>query len=66
MFTYLSKSPRQKILHVCNRMFTEHVLLAAWHDAIVISFSKPGKNASDPKCYAPTVLSNCFGKIVKK
>ena len=40
----------------------EYVFPNAWHDAIVIPFPNPGKDATDPKNYLPTVLTSCSCK----
>ena len=53
MTKYLSQNPINNLLHLFNRIFTEHVLPAAWHDAIVITFPKPGKHPTDQKKLPP-------------
>ena len=66
MIKHLSQNSLKNLLHLFNRIFKEHVFPAAWHDAIVIPFPKPGKDSSDPKNYRPIALTSCLCKILEK
>ena len=51
MIKHLSRNSLKNLLHLYNRIYTEHIFPSAWHDAIIIPFPKPGKDATDPKNY---------------
>ena len=57
MIKHLSQNSLKNLLHLYNRIYTEHVFPSLWHDAIVIPFPKPGKDATDPKNYRPIVAA---------
>ena len=66
MIKHLSPKSLKNLLHLYNRIFIEHVFPVAWHDAIVIPFPKPGKDATDPKNYQPVAFSCCLCKTLEK
>ena len=66
MINHLSQNSLKNLLRLYNRIFTELVFPAAWHDAFVIPFPKPGKNATNPENYRPVALTSCFCKILEK
>ena len=66
MIKHLSHNSLKNLLHLYNRIFTEHIFPAAWHDAIVIPFQKPGKDPTDPKNYRPIALTSCLCKLLEK
>ena len=66
MIQHLSQNSLKNLLRIYNRIFTEHVFPNTWHDAIVIPFQKPGKDATDPKNYRPIALTSCLCKILEK
>ena len=63
---HLSQNSLNNLLLLYNRIYAEHVFPAAWHDAIVIPFPKPGKDTTDPKNYRPIALTSCLCKILEK
>ena len=66
MINHLSQNSLKNLLRLYNRIFTEHVFPAAWHDAIVIPFPKPGKDTTNPKNYRPIALTNCLCKVLER
>ena len=66
MIKHLSQNSLNNLLHLYNRIFIEHVFPAAWHDAVVIPFQKPGKDSTDQRITAPSPSLAAFAKSWKK
>ena len=66
MIKHLSQNFLKNLLCIYNRIFTEYVFPTAWHDAIIIPFQNPSKNATDTKNYRPLALTSCLYKILEK
>ena len=66
MIKHLSHASKKNLLNLYNRIWNEQTFPDAWHEAIVIPFHKPGKDASDPKNYRPIALTSCVCKLLEK
>ena len=66
MIKHLSQNSFKNLLNLYNRIWIEYVFPTAWHDAIVIPFPKPGKDATDPNNYRPMPSQVVSAKLKKK
>ncbi|XP_076360261.1 uncharacterized protein LOC143252270 isoform X1 [Tachypleus tridentatus] len=63
MLHHLSPASLDVLLIVFNWIWQENVFLDAWYQAIILSFSKPGKDPKIPSNYRPIALTSHLASI---
>ncbi|GBL76153.1 hypothetical protein AVEN_234436-1 [Araneus ventricosus] len=66
MLRHLNTTFLSNQLLLCNRIWTEQKYPSQWHEAIVISILKPGKDPSNPLHYRPIALTSCLCKTLER
>ena len=66
MIKYLSYSAVSFLLYVFNKSFKEGTFLRKWKQAVVLPFSKPGKDAQLPDNHRPIALTSCASRLLEK
>ena len=66
MFKHVSRNTKLFIISIINRIWFDHKYPTIWELAIILAFSKPGKDKLLPNNYRPIALTCCLGKIMEK
>ncbi|GBL75112.1 hypothetical protein AVEN_194371-1 [Araneus ventricosus] len=63
---HLNTTSLSHLLYLFNRIWTEQKYPSQWHEAIVISILKPGKDPSNPLHYRPIALTSYVCKTFER
>ena len=66
MLQHLSLAGFHFLLALYNRIWLASHLPSGWHDATILPFPKPGKDASSPDNYRPISLTCCTCKLLER
>ena len=66
MIKRLSPSAKSYLLQFYNHLWVRNLFPKKWCHAIIIPFSKPGKDPSNVNNYRPISLTSCLCKVLEK
>ncbi|XP_076374296.1 uncharacterized protein LOC143258709 [Tachypleus tridentatus] len=66
MLHHLSPASLDVLLIVFNQIWQENVFPDAWRQAIILPFSKSGKDPKIPSNYCPIALTSCLCKTLER